>query len=492
LLIAGLLQVPITVAAGWALFFGLGSLGLAGLEGYAAFYLALACGFSSTLLVVKALQEHLRLDTRAGQLAIGLLIFQDIWAIMILAVQPSFASPEVGPILQTFLGIGIIGGLAAGFARWVLPAAFRAVAKVPELVVTVALGWCFGLGMLGAHLGTITHAVGLGVDPSISLEMGALIAGTSIATFPYAYDVVGKVSHLRDFFVTLFFVALGMSIPWPDGIDVLITAAVLSVVCVLLRAVVFLPLLRITGLDRRTSSETSAILAQISEFSLVMAYLGVGLGHLTERTTSIVIFAFVITALITPALFKLADRIGTGPAAGGPVGGHEKPRLVLLGFHRLGSALLHDLGRLHADVLPDTLVVDFNVANHDAIRKTGARVAYGDLASPETLAHVGVKDAEIVVSTVPDALLRGTTNLDLVRAVRKLAPNAMILAQASTSSEVTGLRAAGADYVFTWQVEASLSLLPAIYAGLNGTLAEWLEARRLEHGKLAERNEVLR
>jgi predicted Kef-type K+ transport protein len=98
-------QVPLSIAAGFGIFLGLGTTGWALLEGiYPALYLGVACAFSSTLLVVKYLQAHLLLDTTAGRLAVGLLIFQDIWAIVFLALQPSFANPSIAPILMTFLG----------------------------------------------------------------------------------------------------------------------------------------------------------------------------------------------------------------------------------------------------------------------------------------------------------------------------------------------------------------------------------------------------
>ena len=301
LVLTGLLQVPLTLAVGFGAFLLVGMTGIALVGGiYAALYFGVACSFSSTLLVVKYLQEHLLLDTVGGRLAIGLLIFQDIWAIVFLALQPSFAHPSITPVLLTFLGTAIVGLLATAVARFVLPRAFHVVARSPELVVTVALGWCFGVGLFGAHLGTFAHGIGVTAEISVSMEMGALIAGATIATSPYAYEVVSRVVHLRDFFVTLFFVGLGMSIPVPDGIDVLLAALLVAVIAVALRYLVFLPVLYTTGLDRRNAVSVSTRLAQVSEFCLVIAYLGTRLGHISGPHVSAIIFAFVITALVTP------------------------------------------------------------------------------------------------------------------------------------------------------------------------------------------------
>jgi Kef-type K+ transport system membrane component KefB len=504
LVVTGLVQVPITLAAGLGAFLLVGMTGWALLGGfYPALYLGVACAFSSTLLVVKYLQEHLRLDTVAGRLAVGLLIFQDIWAIVFLALQPSFANPSVAPILLTFLGTAILATLATFVARFLLARAFHVVARSPELVVTLALGWCFGVGLFGANLGTFAHAVGLDIEIAVSMEMGALIAGATIATSPYAYEVVSRVVHLRDFFVTLFFVGLGMSIPVPESIGVIALAAVVAAVAVVLRYLLFLPLLYATGLDRRNSVSVSTKLAQVSEFCLVIVYLGSQLGHVSGTLVSVVIFAFVITALLTPVLFATSDRLyqrlrpllelvgirsrGLRPEAESA----EAPRLVLLGFHRIGSALFAELERLHADLLPQTLVVDTNTAAHLEIQRRGAQVLYGDIASVEVLRHAGVESAEVIVSTIPDELLQGTSNAQLVRQLRQLAPNAAIIANCTRASQVPAVLEAGADHVFRPPTEIALGLLPAIYAALNASLPSYLEALEEEHGPLDARREVI-
>ena len=168
--------------------------------------------------------------------------------------------------------------IATVVARLALGRLFQIVARSPELVVSLALAWCFGVGLFGANLGRLAHAVGIHAEVSVSLEMGALIAGATIATSPFAYEVVSRVIHLRDFFVTLFFVGLGMSIPVPDGGAVVALAVAVAAVAVAVRFLVFLPLLYATGLDRRNAVGTSARLAQVSEFCLVIAYLGARLG----------------------------------------------------------------------------------------------------------------------------------------------------------------------------------------------------------------------
>jgi Kef-type K+ transport system membrane component KefB len=505
LLVVGLLQVPLSIGVALVAFTALASAGLPGIASrYDAGYLAIACAFSSTLIVVKLLQERLQLDTVVGRISVGLLIVQDVWAIVILALQPNLAKPDVATIGGTFLGIAVVGAAAFGLARFVLPTIFRAVAKSPELVVTTALGWCFGIGLLGASLGPLLARTGL-PNASVSLEMGALLAGASIASFPYAYDVVGKVANLRDFFITLFFVALGMGIPKPEGWDVIALAAAVCGVTVLVRGVVFVPLFYAGGLDRRNAVEASFKLGPVSEFCLVIAYLAQGLGHIDARTGTVIVFAFVATAVATPLMFAAAETLeprfgrllsligmkAPPPPVLSDATGHVARRLVFLGFHRIASAVVHDLERAHPELVPQTLVVDTNVGIHERIRKAGIDVVYGDIASREALVHAGVPHADVVVSTVPDDILKGTTNLALVRTVRQLNPRADVIAHALRAADVDALYEAGATYVFMQRTETSRGILPAVYAAMNGTLPQHLEQRRMEYGMLRERREVM-
>jgi Kef-type K+ transport system membrane component KefB/Trk K+ transport system NAD-binding subunit len=504
LLITGVLQVPLTIFAALLLFLVLAPLlPYAFSSPYSLLYLGIASAFSSTLLVVRALQERRLSDTLAGRLAVGLLIFQDIWAIVILALQPSFEKPQIAPIVLTFGGIAVLVVLATLGARYALPAIFRAVAKVPDLVVSVALAWCFCVGLAGANLGKLLQLCGLDVAMSVSLEMGALIAGMTLASFPYHHDVAAKVSNLRDFFVTLFFVALGMSIPVPNDLAIVGLALVLSLLTVLLRFVVFFPLLYLTGLDRSNALDASIKLGQISEFCLVIVYIGQKMGHVNATFASVVIFAFVITALITPSLMSLSRSLPSrlGPLLGklgfrlperltDGLGHMARPRIVVLGFHRVGFALLQDIGRRHPEWLPDVMVVDINVQTHDAIRELGARVVYGDAGHAETLRHAHVDTAELVISTVPDELLKRTSNEAIVKAVRSFAPNVTIFACASRSDRVDALYEAGANYVYMPAVETANGLLSAASAALVHQLDDFQRTREAACGPLEERKEL--
>ncbi len=506
LVVSGLLQYPLSILFGMAATWLLLQAGAGGglLQGsYVPLYIGFVVAASSTLLVVKLFQESFQLDTVAGRTALGLLIFQDFWAIAVLAVQPSFNAPEIGPILLSLAGIAVLTLVAVLIARFIIPVGFRWVARQPEVVFGGAVSWCFLVVLLGVNLDFLSEwLLGLNLHMAVGPEMGALIAGATIASLPYSTEIIAKVSVVKDFFVTLFFVGLGMSIPMPDGTAVLVLALLLAVVAVLARYLVFLPLLYATGLDRRNAVVVSTRLSQVSEFSLVIGFIGVNLGHISAGLNSAIIFAFVITALATPLLFRHADtvhdllagvlgRIGFREPPSRLAAGDESYSLALLGFHRVASSLLYDISRSRPELLSGTLVVDFNVNLHARIAALGPTVRYGDLRSPETLLHAGVDKAKVVVCTIPDDVLKGTTNLKIVVAVRQINPGAIIIANAIELGDSASLYDAGADFVFLQRIETASAVNLAITKALAGEIGSYREAMAAAHGVPGPRDEVM-
>ena len=204
-------------------------------------------------------------------------------------------------------------------------------------------------------------------------------------------------------------------------------------------------------------------------------------------------FLFGVSDKLYHRVHPLLTRLGlkAPSTASGADEGSDAPRIVFLGFHRIAAALLHDLEVLHPSVLGRTLVIDINVSTHERIRKTGARVVYGDIGSTAVLEHARVQEAELVISTVPDELLKKTSNASLARTVRALNPTATIIAHATRLPDVDELLRAGADDVFVAPVETANAILPAIEAALNGELSAYLQARDPIHGHLAARHHAL-
>ncbi|MCF8468409.1 MAG: cation:proton antiporter, partial [Sneathiella sp.] len=371
----GVLQYPLTVLFGFLVIKALVWLGLStGLSGaYDALYFGIFIAGSSTLLVIKLFQEKYELDTEPGRIALGLLVFQDFWAVIVIILQPSFARPELLPVLNTLLGIALLAIVSYLLAKSLVPVVFRWLSKEPQLMLVGAIGWCFTIVFIGKsleHLGDFLF--GHGSHMAVATGMSSLIAGLTVATLPYSREIVAKVGIVRDFFITLFFVGLGMSVPPIEGISVLLVTAALVIFALFSRQLIFFPLLYFTGGDRRHAEVASIRLAQISEFGLVISYLGTQYGHISDEFASSIIFAFIITALLTPTLYKYAYEIYGKIASVLQAIGFKEPEnasqeiekeydLVLLGFHRVASSLLHDIAKHKPELVSRILVIDFNI-----------------------------------------------------------------------------------------------------------------------------------
>jgi Kef-type K+ transport system membrane component KefB len=445
LLVAGFGQFVICAGLGMGVF-ALFGMGLSG-KNSDGLYLALMCALSSTAIVVKLLYDKGELDTLPGRLTLGVLVIQDVYAIFVLALQPNFAHPSLGPIAKAVAGTAFL--LVAGFlvSKYVLRRVFSSIAKNPEMVLAVSVGWCAAVAATAGAMG-------------LSKEMGALVAGLSIAAFPYSVHVTAKTLPLRDFFLTLFFVSLGMKITAPSWSMVAPVLGVVAFVFLSRFASVY-PLIALTGGGRRAAFVASVNLAQISEFSLVIASLGVTYGHIGQGTVAITLYAMAIMAVLSSyairfshPLFTLFDRLTT---RGAPLSRERSERdsspasnghdVVLLGYHRGARALVDALERKDPDLLKRLFVIDFNPVSLRELRGRGVAGLFGDIASMETLKHAHIGHAKYILSTIPDLLLKGVDNGGLVRMCKALAPHATIIATADDANHEQRLRAEGAAAV---------------------------------------------
>jgi Kef-type K+ transport system membrane component KefB len=455
-------------------------------------YLCVACALSSTVIIVKVLYEKRELDTLPGRITLGVLVLQDIFAILFLAVQPSLDNLQISVILLSIGRVGVLVATALVLSRYVLPRLFHQIARRPELILLGALAWCFLIGEVAEWL-------------HLSREMGSLVAGVSLSTFPYALDVTAKVTTLRDFFITLFFVALGMTIPVP-GLSVIGLALLIAAFTVVSRLVTTFAPLYLMKQGLRASLLPAINLAQISEFSLVVIQTGVAANHISTDTASATSFAFVVLAVLSTFVMVRSDqivRLAIGPlkrigirdldhaqaADAGREGGHgETRRIVILGFFRAASALLSQIERQNQSLLEQISVVDFNPVVFRTLTDRGLHVIYGDISNVDTLVHAGIGKAEVIILSVPDSLLVGASNEKLVRHVRSLNPTARIVATADFLTDVSDLYAAGADYVTVTRISDASELFSVIEAADAGLL----EDKRAEmDAQLAERREVL-
>jgi Kef-type K+ transport system membrane component KefB len=491
LVLTGLLQAPLCALLGTVFAVGAG-MALGGGR-FDAAYAGVCLALSSTMIVVKLLYDQHELMTQPGRVTLGILVFQDVWAILVLAVQPSLMNPSL-LTLAASLGKGALLVAASLLAsRHLLPRVFAFIAKVPELLLVTALAWCFLVSGVAAWLG-------------LSREMGALVAGVGMSTFPYNLDVIAKVVNIRDFFVTLFFVALGMQIPAPTP-AVLLLALLGSLFVVASRFVSIFPLLSLAGSGLRGSLLPAINLSQMSEFSLVIAALGLSLGHVNAETVAVLTFIFALTSVSSTYMIQWSHEIQSGlagvlvrlglrgdaTATAPEAEANGAGAIVFLGFYRDASSILHQFemevrGEETHPVLRELLVIDFNPAVLGELQKRGLRSIYGDVASMDTLHHARVAEARLVVCTLTDSVLKGTSNERVLGQMRRLCPQAEVIVASDTFEGASALYAAGADFVFVPRIHSAHRMAEVIRTareeGLDVVRAE-------ERALLGQRREVL-
>ena len=453
-----------------------------------ALYLAVAAAMSSTVIIVKILYDKRELETLTGRVTLGVLVLQDIATILFLAVQPNLKNPSVGVLLIALWHVLLLLSVALLASRFVLPPIFKFIARLPELVLVGALAWCFALAGFADYL-------------KLSSAMGALIAGVMISTFPYTLDVAAKVTSLRDFFVTLFFVGLGMKIPMPTVAGLLWTLFVCLVLIASRLATVF-PVLYSLRQGYRVSLLPAINLCQMSELSLVLLALGRNNGDVSDNVIGIAAFAFSFLAIgstyailgndllfrkIVPLLRKMGlhDLDHTAFLARADA---APRRICLLGFFWTTSSLLAEIERKRPELLREICVIDFNPEVHEKLKSREVQAVYGDITAREVLHHAGASHADIILCSLPNTVLKGANNLKILRQVRELNPHAQIIVHAERLEDLPALYAAGANYVSAPRLLEAADLLHVLEAAGNNSLDY---KRNEQEMLLKERREII-
>ena len=429
-----------------------------------AIYLAIAAAMSSTVIIVKILYDKRELETLAGRITLGVLVLQDIFVILFLAIQPNLKNPAITPLVLALGKVILLLSVAFLTSRFALPKIFKQIARLPELVLVGALAWCLALAGFAGWLG-------------LSTAMGALIAGMMISTFPYTLDVVARVTSIRDFFVTLFFVGLGMEIPLPTWSYILWTLFVCLFLVTSRFATIFPPLYRMRQ-GFRVSLLPAINLSQLSELSLVLLALGLKSGDVSANTVGIAAFSFAFLAVgstygilksdgllrtLTPWLRKL-DLKDLDQDANENSGGEKSKRICLLGFSWTASSLLAEIERNRPDLIPEIVVIDFNPVVHEKLKARKVHAVYGDITARDVLHHAGAGHAEFIICSLPNMVLKGADNLKMLRQLRELNPEAKIIVHAELLADVPKLYAAGASYVTAPRLLEAADLLQVVEA----------------------------
>ena len=458
---AGILQIAGTAAAGAVAGVALGL----DLRGAAVAGTALA--ISSTLVVVKILVERGELEAAHGRALVGWMIVQDLATIVVAATLPALAGGDLaGPLLLAAGRVALFLGLAYVVGARVLPPAFRLVARLgsSELFLLAVMGT--------ALVAAVTSSAVFG----LGLALGAFVAGLLIAESELAHQAIAEVVPFRDLFAVLFFVSVGMlvdpgSIAANAGMVVVFVAVAVAVKSLLAGG-----LARSFGLPTRSAILLGATMAQVGEFSFILAEEARGLGILAAHAYDVILGTAVLSIVATPFAVRGADRLvaalegrtavpesaagaGNLDPVGGRGGGHGgraayasdgRPHVVVLGAGRVGLMVTRAVRTRGFGCV----VVDRERRRLDEAAKLGAQVVYGDAASVTILERLGLPEARLVVVAVADPL---AARLAVERALA-INPHLAIAARARGGVERTTLRRAGVGRVADPEVEAGVEL----------------------------------
>ncbi len=446
--LGGGLQVVLTIAVAAALVRPV--LGIAVRE--AVFY-GFLISVSSTAVVMKILADRNELDSAHGRVSLAILIFQDLAVVPMLAVIPVLANvgsvsiPAIGGrFALSVLAIGAVFLLA----RYVMPAVLRTVVRtrIREIFLLAALLVCLGMSLLTSALG-------------LSMALGAFLAGIIISESEYSHQVVSDVLPLKDLFNSIFFISIGMMLRtdsvWTMRWKVL--AVVASIL--LIKALVVLVTVRLLGYDRKTSFITGLALAEVGEFSFVLAGVGRTNGFLAGDAFQVFIASSILTIMAVPLLMRRAPEIAErlfpdrGPFAGGGAGAPVlEGHVIIAGFGLNGRNL--------ARVLKGTglpyVILDMNPDTVRSARKAGEPIIFGDAASRTILEKACIAGAKGMVLALSDP----SSCRRAVKTAKSMNHEAFVIARTRYAAETDELLALGADDVIPEEFETSLEIFSRV------------------------------
>ncbi len=457
----GLGQVFFTAIGGFliATFFGF--------EAMHAAYIAIALTFSSTVIIVKLLSDKGSLTSLHGRAAIGLLLVQDIVVILILiSLNAINAGGEVGvaSVIQVIFGGIILFGIMMALGRTVFPYIFSKVAHSQELLFLVSLAWLLFFSVIVKMAG-------------FSIEIAGFLGGVALANSSHKYHIASKIRPLRDFFVLIFFAILGSLMVVSNFHGMILPIIIFSLFVLIGNPFIVMVIMRFLGYKKRTNFLTGVTVAQISEFSMIFATLGLALGHISDEIFAVIAAVGVITITTSTYLILHAEKIY--PHISKFLSIFEKEEtieeeesdldvskpIILIGGHRTGKGMMNYLNK------DDLLVVDFDPLIIEELKKEGIKHLFSDITDPYVLEHIDLRKAKVVISTSPNL----SDNLDLIRRIKQINKTIKMIVRAESKDDALDLYDEGADYV----------LLPHFVSGqyLGSIIDPEFELKRLEELK---------
>lgn len=445
--IAGTAQVIATSVIGTSIAMALG------VPFMTSLFLGVAFSFSSTIIIVKLLTDKEDLDRLYGRIAVGMLIVQDLIAMMILLVLSAL---HEGQDLRSILTLSLGKGLIAIFVLWVLaklvvPKLFSYAARNQELLFLIALSWCFAIASGLQYFG-------------FGIEIGALLAGVSLAGTGFQHEIEAKIRSLRDFFLVIFFIVLGTHLTLGAIDQLLIPAIILSLYVLVGNPLIAQIIMRMMGYHSRTAFLAGTTVAQISEFSFIMLAAGVAGGYVIPEAMTLATIVGLITIAGSSYLVEYNEIIYEKIAPYFPSKKHEVDdvrhdgaEVMLLGFDRMGREILPSIEKM----TDNYRIIDFNPVVVEQLLVDGKPVTYGDVGSEDVLLMMHADKAKLVVSTIADMSVNDAL-LDFMRH------------RHSKASVVVSVKSSG-DAKRCYDLGATFVIVPSILSGER--FAEFLEKR---------------
>lgn len=451
-LATGLGQVVFTSVIGFGIAVALG------FDTVPALYIAVALTFSSTIIIVKLLTDKREIDDLHGRIAIGFLIVQDI--VVILAMIAITASGDTDAtlgarVLDVTLRGALLVTVVALFGRYLADRAVSLLARQGELLILGAVSWAVALAAVAIALG-------------FSAEVGAFLAGLSLASTPYRDAIGGRLSTLRDFMLVFFFIELGTRFDLNAALDELGAAVVLSLFVLIGNPIIVMIIMGVMGYRKKVSFKAGLTVAQISEFSLILVALGASQGQVGSDVVGLVTAVGLITiaastylingsdaiyARIEPALRIFERKVDhVDPQLDDD---HHDPDYVVVGLGRFGSTIVEELLARGVDVLG----VDFDPRSVQSPR-FDIPVVYGDAEDPTLVDQLPLARASWVVSAVRSV----DANLTLITSLRRSGYAGRIAVASEDPEHCARLAAAGADVTVQPLHIAAVPLLDRILA----------------------------
>lgn len=410
-----------------------------GFSNQTAIVLGLALFFSSTIIILKALSDNRETSRLYGQIAIGVILLDDVVATFALVVVAALATS--GSLSFESIAVLIIKALALALGLYIvggkiMPRFGKFFASSQELLFLFSIAW-------GLVIANVFHWAGF------SYEVGALFAGVALAGLPYATEMAAKLKPLRDFFIVLFFVTLGETFTFGALQGSLLPAIVLSLIVMIGKPIFVMTSLGLLGYTRLTNFKAAIHLSQISEFSIILVIFAANSGLIDQRAIAIITLVALITIGISTYLMKYSDHLfrllekHLGIFERKDIKERKQRHalypIILFGYHKGG----HEFMRVFRDMHQRYLVVDYDPDIIEHLEEQGVRHAYGDATDEEFLEEINAGKAQLVVSMMTDF----TANKVLLKYINRFEPRTTFICHANHYDEAAELYRHGASYV---------------------------------------------